>query len=184
MMQVEEVRPEALLVDGWLPDLEVAEFSAQMMKMYPEMEVLGVDGSSLGQGSGGRCPRRNELLHALRMAHGAGSAAVSDAPPAAASTLAASSAPLRAGVEAAERTLRGAAPAGALPEMIGESAAMLELAGMIRLVAARSATVLIEGETGTGKEIVAKAIPSPEPESREELYGSQLRGDPGNAAGS
>ena len=30
--------------------------------------------------------------------------------------------------------------------------------GLIRLVAPRSATVLIEGETGTGKEVVAKAL--------------------------
>jgi transcriptional regulator with GAF, ATPase, and Fis domain len=45
-----------------------------------------------------------------------------------------------------------------LPEMVGESAPMRELAKMIRLVAPRSATVLIEGETGTGKEIVAKAL--------------------------
>jgi DNA-binding NtrC family response regulator len=45
-----------------------------------------------------------------------------------------------------------------LPEMVGESADMLELARLVRLVAPRSATVLIEGETGTGKELVAKAV--------------------------
>jgi transcriptional regulator with GAF, ATPase, and Fis domain len=35
---------------------------------------------------------------------------------------------------------------------------MRELARLIKLVAPRSATVLIEGETGTGKEIVARAV--------------------------
>jgi transcriptional regulator with GAF, ATPase, and Fis domain len=45
-----------------------------------------------------------------------------------------------------------------LPEMIGESAPMRELARLIRLVAPRSTTVLIEGETGAGKEVVAKAL--------------------------
>jgi transcriptional regulator with GAF, ATPase, and Fis domain len=45
-----------------------------------------------------------------------------------------------------------------LPEMVGESPAMLELARLVRLVAPRSASVLIEGETGTGKELVAKAV--------------------------
>jgi len=41
---------------------------------------------------------------------------------------------------------------------VGESAAMLELARLVRLVAPRSTSVLIEGETGTGKELVAKAV--------------------------
>ena len=45
-----------------------------------------------------------------------------------------------------------------LPEMVGSSPGMAELARMVRLVAPRSATVLIQGETGTGKELVAKAI--------------------------
>jgi DNA-binding NtrC family response regulator len=45
-----------------------------------------------------------------------------------------------------------------LPEMVGESPSMLELARLIRLVAPRSSTVLIEGETGTGKELVARAV--------------------------
>jgi transcriptional regulator with GAF, ATPase, and Fis domain len=42
--------------------------------------------------------------------------------------------------------------------MIGESEAMQELARLIRLVAPRATTVLIEGETGAGKEVVAKAL--------------------------
>jgi DNA-binding NtrC family response regulator len=45
-----------------------------------------------------------------------------------------------------------------LPEMVGESEGMLELARLVRLVGPRSTTVLIEGDTGTGKELVAKAV--------------------------
>jgi transcriptional regulator with GAF, ATPase, and Fis domain len=45
-----------------------------------------------------------------------------------------------------------------LPEMVGESPLMLELARLVRLVAPRTSTVLIEGETGTGKELVARAV--------------------------
>jgi transcriptional regulator with GAF, ATPase, and Fis domain len=45
-----------------------------------------------------------------------------------------------------------------LPEMVGTSESMRELARLIRLVAPRSTSVLIEGETGTGKEVVAKAL--------------------------
>jgi len=61
---------------------------------------------------------------------------------------------------------RGAAPGASrpmaqdatLPELVGASKAMRELTRLIRLVAPRSTTVLIEGETGTGKEVVAKAV--------------------------
>jgi transcriptional regulator with GAF, ATPase, and Fis domain len=45
-----------------------------------------------------------------------------------------------------------------IPELIGESACMLEVSRRIRLVAARRTTVLIQGPTGTGKEVVARAL--------------------------
>ncbi len=44
------------------------------------------------------------------------------------------------------------------PELIGESPAMKELIGIVEAVAATDSTVLITGETGTGKELVAAAI--------------------------
>ena len=51
------------------------------------------------------------------------------------------------------------APQGSdIPGMIGSSAPMKELYSKIRKVAPTSATVLVHGETGTGKELVAKAI--------------------------
>ena len=43
-------------------------------------------------------------------------------------------------------------------EMVGDSPRFRELLDKIRLVAGTSATVLITGETGTGKELVARAI--------------------------
>ena len=43
-------------------------------------------------------------------------------------------------------------------EMVGDSPRFRELVDKIRLVAGTSATVLITGETGTGKELVARAI--------------------------
>jgi len=45
-----------------------------------------------------------------------------------------------------------------LPEMVGDSPGMVEVARMVRLVAPTSTTVLIQGDTGTGKELVAKAV--------------------------
>ncbi|WP_158944147.1 sigma 54-interacting transcriptional regulator, partial [Granulicella sp. S190] len=197
MAQLEDSRSEAMLVDSWLPDLEVGEFASVIRMMYPAMELLRVDG---GVDGGARSPRRNELLHALREAQNAplndtaawiaAPAAVPvPSPVAAASSGAGGRAPIRIASptkkdidqdEAREREeqvrLESTRQALAvllgrdektwsavkndvmLPEMIGASEPMRELARLIRLVAPRSTTVLIEGETGTGKEVVARAL--------------------------
>jgi formate hydrogenlyase transcriptional activator len=45
-----------------------------------------------------------------------------------------------------------------LPNIVGNSVALRRVLGMVRIVAPTSATVLINGETGTGKELIAEAI--------------------------
>jgi transcriptional regulator with GAF, ATPase, and Fis domain len=45
-----------------------------------------------------------------------------------------------------------------LPRIIGTSDALRSVLGMVRVVAPTNATVLINGETGTGKELIAEAI--------------------------
>ncbi len=142
MAKVEAGRPEALVVDNWLPDLEVGEFSAQMRMLYPAMDVLRVD-ALLRDAAGAKSPRRNEILHALRLAQEGGAH--------------------REAVVAEQRSVPAVLPerqqpVETLPEMVGGSTGMRELARLVHLVAPRSATVLIEGETGTGKELVAKAV--------------------------
>ena len=47
---------------------------------------------------------------------------------------------------------------GGLPRIIGNSAALRRVLDMVRVVAPTDATVLIYGETGTGKELIAEAI--------------------------
>src|SRR6202047_3689536 len=42
--------------------------------------------------------------------------------------------------------------------IIGNSAALQRVLGMVRIVAPTDATVLVQGETGTGKELIAEAI--------------------------
>ena len=177
MAQLEDSRSEALLVDSWLPDLEVGEFASVVRMMYPAMELLRVDG---GVDGGARSPRRNELLHALREAQEAplNDTAAWAAAPVSVPIAAAARVPVKTFVEAVEvRTeikqdvrREGSAEARQdlapqvqanaviLPEMVGASEPMRELARLIRLVAPRSTTVLIEGETGTGKEVVARAL--------------------------
>ena len=56
------------------------------------------------------------------------------------------------------RLVRPPASCEPLPGMIGNSDSMLRLYRLTRLVAARPTTVLILGATGTGKELVARAI--------------------------
>jgi formate hydrogenlyase transcriptional activator len=45
-----------------------------------------------------------------------------------------------------------------LPRIVGNSAALRSVLSMVRVVAPSDATVLINGETGTGKEVIANAI--------------------------
>src|SRR6202522_3336773 len=45
-----------------------------------------------------------------------------------------------------------------MPPIVGRSAALRRVLGMVRIVAPTNATVLINGETGTGKELIAEAI--------------------------
>jgi DNA-binding NtrC family response regulator len=191
MAQLEDSRSEALLVDSWLPDLEVGEFATVIRMLYPSMELLRVDG---GVDGGARSPRRNELLHALREAQNAplnDTAAWAAAPETVPGmgSKAAAGVPVRvaaatrkdigqdesrkrdeeARLDSARQALsvlmgrpEAVRPAvqkePMLPEMVGASEPMRELARLIRLVAPRSTTVLIEGETGTGKEVVARAL--------------------------
>jgi len=49
-------------------------------------------------------------------------------------------------------------PADSLAGLVGQSAAMARVRELVRMAARTEAHVLIEGETGTGKEVVARAI--------------------------
>jgi formate hydrogenlyase transcriptional activator len=49
-------------------------------------------------------------------------------------------------------------PGSGLPRIVGNSAALRRVLGLVRIVAPTDATVLINGETGTGKELIAEAI--------------------------
>lgn len=178
-----EGRPtEALLLDHWLPDLEVIELAEQIGALYPFMELLRIDGDPIAGGT--KSPRRHELLHAVREALGSSSRESSAPDPilsvpvlsreGAATVVRTrvadavhprkSSLPSQPVSETTlrdtelPRTFSNPSASMAIEDLVGGSAIMLELARTIRLVAPHTATVLIEGETGTGKEVVAHAV--------------------------
>ncbi len=152
LARLEHRLPEAVILDRWLPDIEVNELSSLVQQLYPALDLLRIDGHSLTRDA--RSPRRPELLAAIRNAQWK-----SDPDPRSPSA----SPTLPPQHDHSSVTLPGSPSQSItdrLPGMIGESAAMRELGRVIRLVAPRDTTVLIEGPTGAGKELVAAAIHS------------------------
>jgi DNA-binding NtrC family response regulator len=181
--------PEAVIVDSWLPDLDLNEFLREFRASFPGVDVVTAGGAS--QHESPRGLHRQELLLALRRSDETDTAAWKTAPdlPERSATTKSAPAAEQAAVllpiqrQVAEDSLQpGLSPTKAvehdlppsrvssksrvsqpakserLPELIGESPCMLELSRRIRLVAPRSTPVLIEGPTGSGKELVAQAL--------------------------
>jgi DNA-binding NtrC family response regulator len=173
LMLMAEERPHAILLDSWLPDLHLEDFAQEVRENFPGVEMFAADGSVLSSAKDARTSRRGELLHALRSAENA--------------SLSRTEQPRRRGPEllraidqkhiehaaATENDLQSPKseqdastyPAAgrtnaslSLPELIGSHPAMLELGRRIELVAARKTPVLVQGPTGTGKELVARAL--------------------------
>jgi CheY-like chemotaxis protein len=200
--EAEAERPEAVIVDSWLPDLDLSEFLIDFRGSFPATDVVTAGGES-GDASP-RGPYRQELLYALRRsqendtaawnaaaamngvraidaahavtelpkaAHGSGTPAARVAETAAdAAASAQSIVPIRTSAIALGADA-GAAVGAAdrLPEMVGHAACMLEVSRRVRLVAPRMTPVLIEGPTGSGKELVAEALHRLSPRSRKSL---------------
>lgn len=157
---------DALIVDHWLPDLEVREFAELVQTMFPEIELIRMAGTE--PTCSGRSSRHSELQLAVQSACGAlesrptdrttagpGADSIRRAPPAEATP---ESRPEVASSRRPDMAFGTDADVAPLPDMVGVSRAMRQVARLIRLVAPRSTTVLIEGATGTGKELVAAAV--------------------------
>jgi DNA-binding NtrC family response regulator len=185
--------PEAVIVDSWLPDLDLDEFLEEFRASFPKTDLLTAGGTRAQDGPRG--PHRQELLYALRKSQEGDTAAWNSAGALTASSFDIAPSPrsdsgpgadidgleqpatagltpvkcdesltgscvtgqLRVGAKssAAPREL---SPGERLPELVGNAPAMLEVSRRIRLVAPRATPVLIEGPTGSGKELVAEAL--------------------------
>jgi flagellar P-ring protein FlgI len=161
LLLMERTHPHATLLDGPLPDLHLEDFADEVRSSHPTMDLIALDGALAGLPVAVRSPRRGELLQVLRsvceeassrlipdMASSPRPAVVTIVPRPDAK-LSPRSTPLASAVT--ELSMR-------LPELIGDSDRMLEVSRRIRLVAKRRTTVLIQGPTGTGKEVVANAL--------------------------
>jgi len=166
MAHLDAAPAEAVILDSWLPDLEVEEFIAEFEKLYPSVDLLTVDGANTTKQA--RSPRRNEILYALRRSQDEDGAIWNSAPvidwpeetPKSGSVTAAAHSVTAAGTNShAALARRDTTDASCrLPEFIGNHPAMLEVSRRIRLVAQRTTPVLVQGPTGTGKELVARAL--------------------------
>ncbi len=191
--------PEAIIVDAWLPDLDLVEFLKDFRASFPDVDLVTASGTISQESPRG--PYRQELLYALRRSQDTDTAAWNTAPalngtnttpirlkseswPASAPIPSAGSLSGPSSREAAaepsrlqlsptphpeaDRLVKRGAPVvnDRLPELIGNAPRMLEVSRRIRLVASRLTPVLIEGPTGSGKELVAEALHRLSPRSR------------------
>jgi DNA-binding NtrC family response regulator len=180
-----------MIVDSWLPDLDLAEFLKDFRGSFPQVDLVAAGCDSANDSPRG--PYRQELLYALRRCQDTDTAAWNMAPalgnqepaidpgtlpdsnhaapwPIAAaqtSTPTSTSAPVQTLPAAAQNISMPKQPRGhgadpvsndRLPELIGNAPCMLEVSRRVRLVASRLTPVLIEGPTGSGKELVAEAL--------------------------
>ncbi len=170
---LEAMPAEAVVLDSWLPDLEIHEFVAEFRKVHPDVDLVMADASESDPPEM-RGPRRNEVLLALRRAQATDDAIWNTAPRGieagasggrTGSQQGTAERPAGSARRRAEPPMRfpqqlpASAPwATGLPEFVGSHPAMLEVSRRIRLVAPRATPVLIEGPTGSGKEMVARAL--------------------------
>jgi len=150
---VEEGLHGRVLLDRWLPDLDVQDLSRLMKKRFPDLEVFVAGsaqdtacpiGISAGEDFCSFCSGRPDDARCPNLE---APDANSPVPP---------TVPIPKSVEP-------------LPGMIGTSDSMQQVYRLARLVSARSTPVLISGETGTGKELVARAIHQLSPRARQPM---------------
>jgi DNA-binding NtrC family response regulator len=166
LLLMEQVHPHATLLDGALPDLHLYDFAEEARSSHPAMDLIALDGTLAGLTGAVRSPRRGELLQVLRSVcedvHTATAIDTIDSnvftAPATATVRSRSTLAPSPSMVVAPPAVEDLGAAVRLPELIGQSDRMLEVSRRIRLVAKRTTTVLIQGPTGTGKELVARAV--------------------------
>jgi DNA-binding NtrC family response regulator len=148
---------QVLLLDRWLPDLDVMELVGIVRERYPGVTVYVVDSASavplVSQEPEGRSQYRAAILNLLRGVR----RPELTAPPKPGPQLVPQAPPEQPQAQA-PKAREEEGKEEPLPDMIGSSSPLQQVYRLVRLVAPRNTTVLITGDTGTGKELVARAI--------------------------
>jgi len=136
LLQLEVDKAEVLLLDPILPDLDPTEFHSLLALRFPDLQVVTVNphtGQPMLRSSttSAKALEAAEELEHSGVLHG-----------------------FQAKVGRSEVPESGCE----LPGMIGDSEAMQRVYALTRLVARRNTTVVVLGESGTGKDLVAQAI--------------------------
>ncbi|MCU1312088.1 MAG: sigma-54 dependent DNA-binding response regulator [Candidatus Angelobacter sp.] len=192
---------EAVLLDHWLPDLDVADLEHSLRTRYPALDVVLVDMDAPEPSHSNRAAvhsRTEELFWALRKKGavrvsenavkipalaelGRGTQDTESSVTGSGNVKLPALAELGRDTQHTESSVTGSGnvniPALAelgrgtqnsveeevaqcepLPGMIGSGPKIAQISRLVRLVAPRKTSVLITGETGTGKEVVARAL--------------------------
>jgi DNA-binding NtrC family response regulator len=130
---------EVILLDPELPDLLPSEFCGMVRQRFATVEILTMN-SNAGRvfvGSSSPTPFASELAELLYQ--GSSNASIRPMKP-------------------APQYLRNPTGAVGIRGMVGDSPAMQHAYGLVHMAAPRDTTVLVTGETGTGKDLIAQAI--------------------------
>ncbi|HYH00141.1 MAG TPA: sigma-54 dependent transcriptional regulator [Terriglobales bacterium] len=140
--KLENSECELLLLDRRLPDLDSTELRGMINLQFPGVDVLMLDGET-GRATPPIDPKTEGALHLIRSLE-----------------ISATNEPTSGDIAAPEHcaSISVPSPVEPLPGMVGSSGPMQRVYRMVRLVAARDTAVLVTGDSGSGKELIAQAI--------------------------
>jgi DNA-binding NtrC family response regulator len=152
LVKLEEGHWQILFLDRCLPDLDSAELTTTIQQRYPEIQVVLLDAETALPNDGEKVGQPERNLYASNGAREESSWSTGE-----------DRKPVEGEKEndnehEKESEKEKEKEYEALPGMIGRSPAMQRVYHLAQLIASRTTTVLIVGPTGSGKELVARAL--------------------------